>query len=223
MTRTTLVLARHGRTAWHHPNRYTGRSDVPLDPVGVEQARDLARWAARQEFTGLACSPLRRARDTVGPTAAATGLVPTVEPRLRELDFGVAEGRTLAELRAADPELVARFEADPAAGHFPDGEPPPAAVARALDALAGLAAADPGGRLLVVAHSTLIRLVTCAVLGVPLAEYRRRLPVLDPVATTTLRFPVPADAEPVALLAYNVPLCRGWDGPDHDDSNQRTP
>ncbi|MEO3821535.1 histidine phosphatase family protein [Plantactinospora sp. B24E8] len=223
MTRTTIVLARHGRTVWHHPNRYAGRSDVPLDPVGEQQARDLARWAAGEAFTSLVCSPLRRARDTVAPTVSATGLAPAVEPRLRELDFGVAEGRTLAELRAADPELVARFEADPVAGHFPDGEPPAAAVARALDALADLAAADPGGRVLVVAHNTLIRLVTCAVLGVPLAEYRRRLPVLDPVATTTLRLPVPADAGPVALLAFNVPLCRGWSDPDHHDADQRTP
>jgi hypothetical protein len=55
--------------------------------------------------------------------------------------------------------------------------------------------------------------------------------VLDPVATTTLRFPVPdvapvgsgtPSAEPVALLAYNVPLCRGWDRPDHDDADRRT-
>jgi probable phosphoglycerate mutase len=228
VTRTTLVLARHGRTGWHHPNRYAGRSDVPLDAVGERQAAQLARWAARQGFTGLVCSPLGRARATAAPTAQATGLSPLVEPRLRELDFGVAEGRTLAELRATDPETVARFEADPAADHFPEGEPPDRAVSRALDALTELAAADPGGRILVVAHNTLIRLVTCAVLGVPLAEYRRRLPLLDPVATTTLRFPVPTDgpatgpAEPVAVLACNVPLCRGWDDPDHDDADQRT-
>ena len=37
-----------------------------------------------------------------------------------------------------------------------------------------------GQRILVVAHSTLIRLVVCAVLGVPLSEYRRRMPALDP-------------------------------------------
>ncbi|MEV4758459.1 histidine phosphatase family protein [Micromonospora sp. NPDC049559] len=220
MTRTTVVLARHGRTPWHHPNRYAGRSDVPLDEVGVRQAEALARWAARAELTALVCSPLRRAVATAAPTAAATGLVPLVEPRVRELDFGVAEGRTLAELREADPALVARFEADPATYHFPGGEPPAEAVARALDALTALAADHPGGRVLVVAHNTLIRLVTCAVLGVPLAEYRRRLPALDPAATTTLRLPATAGAEPVALLAYNVPLCRGWD--DHDAAEPRT-
>ncbi|MEV4623318.1 histidine phosphatase family protein [Asanoa sp. NPDC049573] len=197
MTHTTVVLARHGRTAWHHPNRYTGRSDVPLDEVGVAQAARLGAWAAGAGFAALACSPLQRARQTA---AAVTGLVPRVDPRLRELDFGVAEGHTLDEMRAADPAAVARFEADPVAGHFPGGEPPGAAVDRALAALTELAAAYAGQQVLVVAHSTLIRLVTCAVLGVPLSDYRRRFPALEPTSTTTLRFP-----EPVGVLSYNAP------------------
>jgi 2,3-bisphosphoglycerate-dependent phosphoglycerate mutase len=199
----TVVLSRHGRTGWHSPNRYAGRSDIPLDDHGRAQAEAVAGWAVRQGFTGLACSPLRRARETIAPTAAATGLAPAVDERLRELDFGIAEGRTLDELRAADPAVVERFVADPVAHHFPGGEHPAAAAERALAALTGLTAAGEG-RFLVVAHNTLIRLVTCAVLGVPLAEYRRRLPELDPAATVTLRF-----GEPVALLSYNVPLAAG--------------
>ncbi|HTF08760.1 MAG TPA: histidine phosphatase family protein [Asanoa sp.] len=200
MTHTTVVLARHGRTAWHHPVRYTGRSDVPLDEVGVAQAARLGAWAAGAGFAALACSQLQRARDTAAAVTATTGLAALVDPRLRELDFGVAEGQTLDELRAADASSVARFEADPAAGHFPGGEPPTEAVDRALAALTELATAYAGQQVLVVAHSTLIRLVTCAVLGVPLADYRRKLPALDPTATTTLRFP-----EPVGVLSYNVP------------------
>jgi probable phosphoglycerate mutase len=190
VTDTIVVLARHGRSVWHHPNRYAGRSDIPLDQVGHRQAVQLARWAVTQKFTSLSCSPLQRAVQTIEPTAQATGLVANVEPRLRELDFGVAEGRTLDDLRADSPRMVAEFEAD-------------------------LVAADSGGRLLVVAHNTLIRLLTCSVLGVPLAEYRRRLPVLGSATTTTLRFPAsdrPDGNGPVALLAYNVPVGQGWDG-----------
>lgn len=201
---TTVVLARHGRTAWHSPNRYAGRSDIPLDAHGLSQAQTLAEWARSQGFTALACSSMRRARDTIAPTAQFTGLTPKVDERLREVDFGVAEGRTMADLRDEDPEMVRRFESDPAAHHFPGGEPPGAAVARACAALEEIAA--QGGTILVVAHSTLIRLMTCSVLGVPLGEYRRRLPSLHPAATVTLRF-TPGD--PVALLAYNVPVAAG--------------
>lgn len=208
---TTIVLARHGQTAWHHPNRYTGRSDIPLDEVGERQAARLAGWAAGQEFSGLACSPLGRAVATMAPVAAAIGIAPTTDDRLRELDFGVAEGRTLGELRADDPELVQRFLADPARHHFPGGEPPEHAARRAVTALADLAAADPAGRVLVVAHNTLIRLVTCAVLGLPLAGYRRRLPALAPAALVMLSIPPGGDPNSAALVAYNVALPAGCD------------
>lgn len=194
-----VVLARHGRTAWHSPNRYTGRSDIPLDDTGLRQAGALARWAAGQGFIAVACSDLRRAVDTARLAADAAGLEVRVDPRLRELDFGMAEGRTLDELRASDPDAARRFVEDPVAHPFPGGEDPEAAVIRFRAGLDDVAAGR--GRVLVVAHSTVIRLAVCAVLGLPLRDYRRRLPALAPAAVTTLRL-----GSPGALLAYNVPV-----------------
>ncbi|GAA5178553.1 hypothetical protein GCM10023322_05990 [Rugosimonospora acidiphila] len=212
---TTVVLVRHGRTAWHQPNRYTGRSDLPLDEQGQRQAAALPGWARDHGFTTVACSPLLRARQTAAPTAHALGLAPLVDARLAELDFGDAEGCTLAEVRAADPDVADRFEADPVAGHFPGGEAPAQAAARfaaalgdLVDAGTGDAATPADAPILVIAHSTIIRLHLCAVLGLPLRDYRRRLPRLDPVAATALRYPSRPE-EPVALLAFNVPVRSG--------------
>ncbi|MEV0395004.1 histidine phosphatase family protein [Polymorphospora rubra] len=214
MNATTVLLARHGQTAWHSPNRYTGRTDIPLARVGEEQADRLAEWAAGQRLTGLACSAQLRARSTAAPVAARTGLRARVEERLVEVDFGVAEGHTMDEMRERDPDAVAAFLADPAANPWPRGERPAAAVARAYAALAEIAAADPGGRVLVVAHSTLIRLVICSTLGIPLGDYRRRLPRLDPAAVCAISLPAaPATVDGAAsgvpgaaLLAYNLPV-----------------
>lgn len=200
---TIVHLARHGQTPWHRPNRYTGRSDIGLDETGERQAEQLAGWAATAELTALACSDLIRAVRTAAPSAARAGLTPIVDHRLRELDFGSAEGRLLAEIPA---EVAERFAADPADNHFPGGEHPRDAVDRARAALGELTRAYAGGRILVVAHSTLIRLIVCAVLGVPLGEYRRKLPGLDPASRTDLRFGADGTA---ALLAYNVGLTSG--------------
>jgi probable phosphoglycerate mutase len=196
-------LARHGQTVWHRPNRYAGRSDIDLDDVGRAQAEALARWAAGARLDALVSSDLRRAVDTAAPAARLTGLAPTRDSRLREVDFGIAEGRTLAEM---DKDVADRFVADPVTHHFPGGEPPADAADRARAALDDLAATHPDGRVLVVAHSTLIRLVVCAALGVPLGDYRRRLPALAPAARTVLRL----EGEP-ALLAYNVGIDPGCD------------
>jgi len=203
-TATELTLVRHGRTGWHSENRYAGASDVPLDEVGHAQAAALARWAAEHPHDVVACSPLRRARQTAAPVSAALGLAPEVVPALREMDFGVAEGRTLDELRARDPEAVAAFLADPMRHPFPGAEPPDAVAHRVLGGLRALAQRHPGRSVLVIGHNTALRLALCGWLGIPLAQYRDVLPRLDNAAVTRLR--VPADpARPPALLCLNVP------------------
>jgi probable phosphoglycerate mutase len=199
---TLLHLARHGQTPWTPPNRYLGSSDIGLDETGERQADRLAAWAAGADLTALACSDLSRAVRTAAPVAERTGLTPIVDKRLRELDFGTAEGHTLGEMPA---DVARRFVADPAAHPFPGGERPAAAVERAMAALGELTEAYAQGKVLIVAHSTLIRLIVCAVLGVPLGEYRRKLPRLAPAARTDLRI----DGGAAALLAYNVELPPG--------------
>ena len=199
---TTVHLVRHGRTAWHEPVRFAGSSDIPLDETGRQQARRLAQWARTEPLTSLLCSDLDRARATAQAVAQVAGLEVAVDPRWREPDFGIAEGRTLAEMRVEAPEAAALFERDPAAHPWPGAEAPDDVAVRGRAAIASAVALDPGGTVLVVAHSTLIRLVVCAVLGVRLGDYRAVLPRLDPTSRTTLL--VRPDGS-TGLIAYNTP------------------
>lgn len=199
---TDVVLARHGETVWHAENRYAGRSDVALTDRGRAQADRLGAWAATADLTALWCSPLQRAHDTALAVRAATGLEARIDRRLRELDFGDGEGLTRTEMRAAFPAALEAFEADPVAHHLPGGEAPGDAAARMVDALEDIAAAHPRERVLVVAHTTVIRLALCRLLGVPLRSYRRTFPQLDNVTRTEVRLGAGAPA----LLAYNAPL-----------------
>jgi broad specificity phosphatase PhoE len=203
--RARVVLVRHGETVWHADNRFAGSSDVVLTPRGHRQAELLAAWAAGAGLSALWCSPLARARDTAAAVARATGLELHVDPRLRELDFGRAEGHTPAEMERLWPDRVAAWRADPVAGHLPGGEDPRAAADRGVACLHDLAVAQPGGRVLAVAHNTLLRLVLCRLLGLPLRDYRRRFPSMRNCALTELRL----DGEVVSLLQFNVPV----DGP----------
>ncbi|WP_049575525.1 histidine phosphatase family protein, partial [Streptomyces sp. SBT349] len=128
-----LLLVRHAETAWHRENRYAGaRSDPDLTENGLRQVEALAGGALAEGVRAVVSSPLRRAVRTATPAADALGVPVEVVPGLREVDFGVLEGRTRAE---ADPELVRRFLADPVAHPFPGAEPPRHAAARAEAAL----------------------------------------------------------------------------------------
>lgn len=199
---TRIVLVRHGETVWHAENRYAGRSDVALTPRGREQAERLAEWAQSAELDAIWCSSLSRARDTAAAAAAASGLEPRVDGRLCELHFGRGEGLTTAEMRQQFPKQLEAFHADPVAGHLPGGEDPQAAVARAVACLHDIAREHPRGRVLVVAHTTLIRLVLCHLLGVPIANYRKLFPFVRNVAITEIRL----SGVETSLLEYNAPL-----------------
>ena len=200
--RAELLLVRHGRTAWHSPNRYTGRSDIDLDDVGREQAKELGRWSVSADIAALYSSPMVRTRATAAPVADATGLRPVTRDELREIDFGVAEGRTLEEVAEEDPAAARAFLADPISGHWPGGDDPATRAVEAATALASIAGAHAGKRVMVVAHSTLLRLVLCQLLRIPLAHYRFALARPEPAAVTVLRWD--GGPEPV-LKAFNVP------------------
>jgi broad specificity phosphatase PhoE len=182
-----LLLARHGRTEWHRDNRYVSRTDIGLDETGHEQARTLARRAKEEGVDLVLSSPLTRALLTARPAAEALGLEPKTDERLRELDFGMWEGKTLAEIREEDPESVGRFEESAEHG-FPGGEPLRKGADRVLAVFADLHGSHAGRTVLVVAHNTLLRLALCRMLGIELGQYRRLMPRVVNGAVSEVRF-----------------------------------
>jgi probable phosphoglycerate mutase len=96
-----LLVIRHGETEWSRTGRHTGRSDIPLDEQGREEAHDAARtldgWSIARAYT----SPLQRARETAELVEPACGVV--VDDELVEWDYGAYEGRTTPEIREAEP------------------------------------------------------------------------------------------------------------------------
>ncbi len=200
-TMTNLVLVRHAETIWHAENRYAGSSDIPLTPRGYEQAEVLAHWAMKADLTALWVSSMSRAQETAAATARSTGLEPRVDARLGEIHFGQGEARTIAEMEELFPEVVAAYRADPVAHHLPGGEDPREGVERALECLREIDARAQG-RVLVVMHSTLIRLLLCRLIGLPLSEYRRAFPFVRSAAISEIHF----GGDHASLLEFNTPI-----------------
>src|SRR4051794_33863898 len=76
-SRQTLVyLVRHGLTDWNREKRFQGQSDVPLNEIGVQQARSLAGWLLDQplKFSAIYSSDLSRAWQTADAIRDALGL-----------------------------------------------------------------------------------------------------------------------------------------------------
>lgn len=208
---TTFFLARHGETVWHADHRYAGVSDVALTRHGLGQAAALGAWAADARLDAIVASPLSRAARSAEIAATTSGLAVRSEPRLIEIDFGVGEGLTPGELAERYPAEWDAFRRAPASAPLPEGESGRAGIARALPVFDELVAELPEGRVLVVAHATLLRLLLCAFAGIDPDGYRDLLPALGNCTITTLAYPWTPEGElgagrPSArLLGFDVP------------------
>ncbi|MGO2746984.1 histidine phosphatase family protein [Microbacterium sp.] len=206
----TLHFIRHGETVWHAENRYAGASDIELTERGKAQARLLAPWAEAASIDVLATSDLRRAVETGAVVAQAGGVAAVIDPRLREVSFGEAEGLTRTEMQEKFPGALAAFLEAPASSPLPEGEFGAHAADRGLESIVELMqTGSERVTIAVVAHTTLIRLILCRTLGIPLDEYRRKFPSLGNATITTLSLPWVSAAEDLvaagALLQYNAP------------------
>ncbi|MDR6686399.1 putative phosphoglycerate mutase [Arthrobacter sp. 1088] len=156
MTLTTFALVRHGQTDWNAERRLQGATDIPLNDVGREQAREAVATLSNYQWDAIVSSPLSRAAETADLIAEGLGLtVARRVPELIERSFGPAEGLQ------AGPEL----EALRIPGGFRGGESDDDAASRGIDALEQLAQEFSGQRVLVVTHGTLIRLTLSRAIG----------------------------------------------------------
>lgn len=157
---TTLLLVRHGETDWNRERRWQGHADPPLNELGREQSSALAARLVSDPPGAVYSSDLTRARETAEIVGRSLGLEPRLDPRLREVDVGEWSGLTLPEIEQRFPEGLARRLAGGAG--WDEGESYEAMGERVLEALHAIAAAHPGGRVLVVTHGGPMRAVWLA-------------------------------------------------------------
>jgi probable phosphoglycerate mutase len=95
LTPTKFWFLRHGETDWNARGLSQGRTEVPLNAKGIEQARDAAHRLEGQGIERIVCSTLGRAVETTRIVADRLQLPFTTDPDLREAAFGAQEGKPM--------------------------------------------------------------------------------------------------------------------------------
>ena len=157
-----IYLCRHGRTQWNDEHKIQGRTDIPLNDVGLMQAQKLSQFLAtcNPKASVIVCSPMMRARQTAAPIAMALGLDIVVDEDITEVDTGEYTGQNMIELKN-DPAWIAHL-ADPFAhGYGPHGEPSEVVRERVMRAIGRYKHA------IFVTHASPIRHAILALLDIP--------------------------------------------------------
>lgn len=196
----TIVLVRHGESAWNRSLRFQGHVGAGLSARGHEQAAATAAHLATR-FPGpwhVVRSDLERVAETAAPLVERTGATTTVDVRWREMDMGPWSGVTYDEVARTDPEGLAAWRS------FRDleGMQREGYAAFRTRVAAALQDArrpgDDGGVTVVVTHGGTVRIAAAAVLG--LASGTEHL--LAPARNTSLTVLVDTDGA-LRLYSYN--------------------
>ena len=152
-------LVRHGETEWSAAGRHTGRTDVPLLPRGMAEARAAGRWLSRvvPDPALVLTSPLSRAAETC--RQAGLGDRAVVCADLVEWDYGEYEGETTDQIRARRPGWTLWADGVPGGESAAD-------VGRRADRVIGRAR-GAGGDVVLFSHGHFLRVVAARWVGLP--------------------------------------------------------
>lgn len=165
---TDFLLIRHGETAWNRELRFQGQLDVPLNEMGLEQAKRLrsrmvqalAEWQAQGRLpTRLISSDLVRAQQTAQPVADVLGQPCLLNTGLREQCYGMFEGMRSTDIQAQHPEAWQQWLAFDADVAVEGAETTRAFHDRVIATLQDLAQQYPGEQVVVVTHGGVLDMV----------------------------------------------------------------
>lgn len=96
-----LLFTRHGETDWNIERKWQGRTDVPLNAKGLQQAEEARNKLAYTPIDLILTSPSIRASKTAEIIKGDRNIEIILEPRLLERDLGEFEGKKYDEFDLA--------------------------------------------------------------------------------------------------------------------------
>jgi broad specificity phosphatase PhoE/ribonuclease HI len=193
---TTLVLVRHGATAHTADKRFSGglaSSNPGLTDEGRAQVREVADWLAplAEPVEAVVTSPVRRTRESAEILAERLALDLVEEPRFAEMEFGVWDGLTFAEVQERYPDemegWLSSLDVAPSGGEsFREVEK------RVLAGLEQVLESYAGKTVLVVSHVTPIKTLVAHAVDAPLSALFRM--ELSTASVSVVSFVAPSDS-----------------------------
>jgi len=158
---TIIDLIRHGEP--QGGSRYRGHGiDDPLSDRGWQQMWRAVGQAVHWQH--IISSPMARCREFASALAERDQVEMSIDDRLKEIGFGVWEGKTRDELKRDDLQTYQAFYLDPVNNRPQGAEALDMFAERVTAAYEEIVRQQAGGHCLIVAHAGVIRGVIAHVL-----------------------------------------------------------
>lgn len=168
-----IVFVRHGKVVGLEEKRIYGDTDIALNQEGIEKTLRAGLVLCDEQFDCVYCSPLTRAKNSLENLRAAGVNWPDTifDERIKELNFGDVEMKTYEEVSEQLPETFRSMNVDYLSTVFPNGESILHLYARVSNFLYEQVLSQPYERVLIVAHSGVIRTALCSLLKMGPGHY----------------------------------------------------
>ncbi len=171
----TLYLLRHGQTECSRDNAFCGSIDPQLTADGIEMAQEFAAAYKAINWQAVYASPMQRTIATAKPLAEKLSIELELRDGLKEINYGLWEGQTVATVSSEYHDDYIRWTADPAWYPPTGGELAVAIATRALLVVEEIKQRYTSGNILIVSHKATIRIILCSLLGIDVGRFRFRL------------------------------------------------
>ncbi len=93
-----VLIIRHGQTDWNKKGLLQGTIDIPLNDVGLEQAKSAYEQLKNEKIDAAFVSPLIRTRQTAEVILEGRDVPVIYDERIVERKFGACEGTSIYDI-----------------------------------------------------------------------------------------------------------------------------
>jgi alpha-ribazole phosphatase len=158
---TKLYLVSCAQTTLDKEGVFQGSSNHRLSREGIKQTRLLGRYLAAERIDSFYSGPWEGAFHTASILAGRhrRGVIRIKD--LQEMDYGKWTGKTAAELKESDPEMLTTWQFEPHKHRMPGGETVGEVQERIVQALEKILSVEKGSGVCVVTHAIPVKTAMC--------------------------------------------------------------
>lgn len=152
-----LILIRHGETDYTTQRKYCGHENIPLNALGIKQAKRLRSRLKNMQVDAIYSSDLERALETAKLAFPDMQVARTEE--LREINFGEFSGLTFRDVESKYPGIYKAWIENPESAKIPNGESLPDLARRVDRFFERITKDNLNGNVAIISHGGPIRIL----------------------------------------------------------------